>query len=173
MPASLPREAPHRRTAAQTARARLRRFATVLAAATCGLLATAATVPAAFAIARPDPGGGTGRLMRLPPATVRVVAGGMAGWQIILIAVGAAAIAAAAAVRLDRALTDRPAGLAITAWRSRPDRAEHHPGARHHDAQCPDGDLAGRAADGEDTALPLAVPAPGMPDIVESGRNLM
>jgi hypothetical protein len=38
MPASLPREAPHRRTAARTARARLRRFATVLAAATCGLV---------------------------------------------------------------------------------------------------------------------------------------
>jgi hypothetical protein len=47
--AYLPRRGTHPRTAARRAGARLRRLAGVLAAVTCGLLASAATVPAAFA----------------------------------------------------------------------------------------------------------------------------
>jgi hypothetical protein len=52
--------------------------------------------------------------VRLVPATtVRVVStGGMAGWQITLIAAGAAVAAAVAAVVLDRARAARRAGTA-------------------------------------------------------------
>lgn len=103
--------------------ARLRRLAAVLAVVTCGVLASAAVVPAAFAMVVPPPGGGvvphvgggTARPVPVPPATVRVItAGGMAGWQITLIAVGAAVLAAAAAVLLDRALAARRAASAQT-----------------------------------------------------------
>jgi hypothetical protein len=44
-----------------------------------------------------------------------VVAGGMAGWQITVIAIGAALVAATAAVFLDRALAARRAASATTA----------------------------------------------------------
>jgi len=43
------------------------------------------------------------------------MAGGMPGWQIALIAVGAALVAAAAAVTVDRTLSRRRPGSAITA----------------------------------------------------------
>ena len=107
MYAHLPRRGTHPGTAARRAGARLRRLAGLLAAVTCGLLAWAATVPAAFARPVPPPGGayGTARIAPVPVTTVRVVtAGGMAGWQITLIALGAALFAAAAAVFFDRAL---------------------------------------------------------------------
>ena len=98
---------------ARKAGARLRRLAGVLAAVTCGLLATAAIVPAAaFAMVIPPQGGsgGTTGVTPLPATTVRVVAtGGMAGWQITLNALGAARLAAAAAVHLDRARAGRRA----------------------------------------------------------------
>jgi lipopolysaccharide export LptBFGC system permease protein LptF len=43
-----------------------------------------------------------------PPSTpVQVISGGMAGWQITLIALGAALVAAALAVQLDRTLAAR------------------------------------------------------------------
>ena len=51
----------------------------------------------------------------------------MPGWQITLIAVGAAVVAAAAAVRLDRSLTIRRASLVIAARRFCLARAAHHP----------------------------------------------
>jgi hypothetical protein len=89
------------------AHARLHRLAAVLTTLTCALLASAAAVPAAFATPTPQPlpGGQFGPAAASPvPATVHVVTvGGMAGWQIALIAVGAALVAAAAAVLLDRA----------------------------------------------------------------------
>lgn len=116
--AHLPRRGTHPRTAARKAGARLRRLAGVLAAATCGLLASAAIVPAAFARVVPDPGGqyGTAPVAPVPATTVRVVtAGGMAGWQITLIALGAALVAAAAAVLFDRALAARRVAPATTA----------------------------------------------------------
>jgi hypothetical protein len=43
-----------------------------------------------------------------------VTAGGMPGWQITVIALGAALVAATAAVLLDRARAARQAGSAIT-----------------------------------------------------------
>jgi hypothetical protein len=101
---------PHPRTAARQAAAPLRRAAAALAALTCALLASAAIIPAASASIPITPGGPD-----VPPATVPVFAGGMAGWQITLIAVGAALVAAAAAVVLDRArATRRSASATIT-----------------------------------------------------------
>jgi hypothetical protein len=115
--AYLPRRETHPRTAARRAGARLRRLAGVLAAVTCGLLASAATVLAAFARVVP-PGGqyGTTHVAPVPATTVRVITtGGMAGWQITSIALGAALFAAAAAVLLYRALTARKAAPAAIA----------------------------------------------------------
>jgi hypothetical protein len=84
----------------------LRRLAGILAALATALLAvTAVAAPAAFADPVPPIGGG-GTVAPPPPAQV-VVAGGMPGWQIALIAIGAAILAAAAAVFLDRARTAR------------------------------------------------------------------
>ena len=98
---------PHPRTAARQAAALLRRAAAALAALTCALLASAAIVPAASASIPITPGGPD-----VPPATVAVFAGGMAGWQIILIALGAALIAATVAVVLDRTLAAHRAATA-------------------------------------------------------------
>jgi hypothetical protein len=80
----------------------IRRLAGALATLAAALLAAATAAPAAFALPRPPIGGGT----TASPPTVQVI-GGMPGWQIALIAVGAALLAAAAAVFLDRARTAR------------------------------------------------------------------
>ncbi len=97
------------RTPARKASARLRQLGGVIAAITCGLLASAIVVPAAFAMVIPA-GQADGTSVTPGPATTgRVItAGGMAGWQITMIALGAALFAAVAAVLLDRALTARP-----------------------------------------------------------------
>lgn len=105
------------RIPARKAGGRLSRLAAVLAAVTSGLLATFAIVPAAFAMYEPDQGGqyAPTRVARIPATTVRVVtAGGMPGWQITLIALGAALLAATAAVLLYRALATRRS-VALTA----------------------------------------------------------
>jgi hypothetical protein len=95
--------------------ARLGRLATVLAAVIAGLLASAAAATAAFA--NPVPVGDGGILPIAPaPATVQVIStGGMAGWQVALIAAGVALAAAAAAVFLDRKLAGRRRATATTA----------------------------------------------------------
>jgi hypothetical protein len=105
----LPRPESRPRAAAVRAGERLGRLAAVLAAVTCGLLAVVASGPAAFARPVPPPGGSfTTSVTPVVPATVRVVSsGGMAGWQIALIVIGAALVAAAAAIFLDRALAGR------------------------------------------------------------------
>jgi hypothetical protein len=101
--AHLPRRGSHLQPAALKVRSRLGRLAAVLAAVTCGLLASAATT-AAWARQVPQPG----LPAPVPPVPSTpshvVIAGGMAGWQITLIALGAAALAAAVAVVLDRVL---------------------------------------------------------------------
>jgi hypothetical protein len=87
---------------------RIRRIAGALAGlALCLGLAVAA--PAAFARTLPPFGvSGAVTTPAPPPAQVHtVVMGGMAGWQIALIAVGAALVAATIAVLLDRARTAR------------------------------------------------------------------
>jgi hypothetical protein len=82
---------------------RIRRLAGVLAGA---LLASAAAAPAALAVNRPLP---DGRPAFVPtyPASAAIAGGGMPGWQIALVAVGSALVAATVAVILDRALAAR------------------------------------------------------------------
>ena len=111
----LPLQEPQPRAAARQAAARLRRLAGLVAAVTCGLLASAVVAPAAFAMRVPLPGGLSGPLRPPPvPATgVRVVtADSMAGWQITLIALGAALAAAAAVILLGLARHTRRAASA-------------------------------------------------------------
>lgn len=112
--ALLPRQGCHRRTAERKAGAHLRRLAAVLAAVVCGLLASAAVVPAASAMIRvPGPGGAYGGNPAAPIVRV-VTSGGMAGWQIALIAAGAAVLGAAAAVLVDRVVAARRAASVLT-----------------------------------------------------------
>ena len=99
----------------------MRRLAGVLAGLAGVLMASAATVPAAFAGMNPIPWGpggyigdpyigtmGTGPVAPVPATTVHVInTGGMPGWQITLIAIGAALLAATVAVLLDRARATR------------------------------------------------------------------
>jgi hypothetical protein len=76
-----------------------------LAALATALLVAATAAPAAFAVPVPPVGGGGDGTVTPPP--VQVVGGGMPGWQIALIALGAAVVAAAVAVLLDRARAGR------------------------------------------------------------------
>jgi hypothetical protein len=100
----------HRRRTHLNTAARLRRVIAALAVVTCGLLGWAGAVPAASASIVPFPGGSYGPAPVTPGRTVQVItAGGMPGWQIALIAVTAALVAAAAAVFLDRARASRTA----------------------------------------------------------------
>lgn len=109
-----PHRGPHRRLAAGKAGMRLRRLAAILAAVISGLLASAAISPAAFAMEVP-PGGWSYGPVRPAPTVQVITGGGMPGWQITLIAIGAALLAAAAAVLLDRALAARRAASALAA----------------------------------------------------------
>jgi hypothetical protein len=83
---------------------RIHRCLGVVAALGGTLLTLAVAAPAALATI-PDPGGGPGP--GTLPASVTVVTGGMPGWQIVLIAAGAALAAAVAAVLADRAWAAR------------------------------------------------------------------
>jgi hypothetical protein len=169
MRAYLPGRGPHR-PIARSAGARPGRLAAVLAALAGAVLASAAVIPAASAgIVVPDLGGQYEPGSVTPPlgTGIRVITtGGMAGWQISLIAVGAAVVAAVAAVCLDRALTAGRAGLVIAARRSCLARAEHRPGACA--ARRPGAAFSNRAASARDRSLPAAH-APGTPDIVDFG----
>lgn len=83
----------------------IRRAAAILAALTGLAAALAASATPALA-SIPLPGGPTGAAEPVIPAVTRtVVVGGMPGWQIALIAVGAALLAAVGAVLADRART--------------------------------------------------------------------
>jgi len=90
---------------------RLARILAGLAAA--AVAAAVAAAPAAWASPYPPPGPRYGPVAppvhhTVVPAHAHViVAGGMAGWQIALIAVGAAILAATAAVLVERARTAR------------------------------------------------------------------
>jgi hypothetical protein len=86
----------------------IRRSAAALVGLAAALLVALGATPA-FARLEPDPGAGYVAPASVP-AQVQVrtiVAGGMPGWQIALIAVGAALLAAALAVLSDRALAAR------------------------------------------------------------------
>ena len=96
---------------------RIRRFATVLAGLAGALVAFGAT-PAFATLPPPDgPGVRTSHsgTITSPVEVHTVVVGGMPGWQIALIAVGAALLAATAAVLLDRARAARRKTIAATA----------------------------------------------------------
>ena len=111
----IPRTGSDLRAAARQAAARPRRLAAALAAVTCALLASA-LVPAASAheLVRDPPAGSPLAPVPAPAAPV-VTVGGMPGWQIILIAVGAALVTAIAAVFLDRVLAARRSAASTTA----------------------------------------------------------
>jgi len=92
---------PSRRRTYPHAAARLRRITAALAVVAGGVLAWAAAIPAASASIIPVPGDGP--YGPVPAPAVRVITvGGMPGWQITLIAIAAALVAATAAVFLDR-----------------------------------------------------------------------
>ena len=98
---------------------RIRRYLAVLAGLAGAVLALAGAAPAAFARPLPPPGGSDGSSAPAPMQVITV--GGMPGWQIALIAFGAALVAAVAAVLLDRA---RLARRHVTATASRPGTAQ-------------------------------------------------
>jgi hypothetical protein len=78
-----------------------------LAGLGCALMAFAGTASVAFATEVPPPGGPAG-IGPAPAVSVpTVVTGGMPGWQIALIALGAALLAATIAVFLDRTRAGR------------------------------------------------------------------
>lgn len=65
----------------------------------------------------PDPGGSSGvaPAPAVPTVTHTVVVGGMPGWQITLIAIGAALLGATVAMLLDRARATRQNAVAAAA----------------------------------------------------------
>jgi hypothetical protein len=81
---------------------RIRRTVTALGWLALTWLGLAVAAPAAFAVNEPAPDGGSAGDSVV---TVTRTVGGMLGWQIALIAVGAALTAAALAVLADRART--------------------------------------------------------------------
>jgi hypothetical protein len=92
----------------------IRRFAGILAGLAGLAAALVAFATPAFASLPPEPGGPGGapvppNPVPAPPPVIHttVVTGGMPGWQITLIAVGAALLAATLAVLADRAWTAR------------------------------------------------------------------
>ncbi len=103
MSAPIPRRRAHPHTAARQAAPRSRRLAAATATLTWALLASTVLAPAAWAENVMMLPGGEAR----PSTPVQVISGGMAGWQITLIALGAALAAAAVAVHLDRTLAAR------------------------------------------------------------------
>jgi len=83
----------------------IRRYAAVLAGL-IGSLVVFGTAAPAFAVIPGSGGGPDGPAS--PPAVVRtMVVGGMPGWQIALIAIGSALLAATAAIIADRARSRR------------------------------------------------------------------
>ncbi len=95
----------------------VRRLVGILTGLAASLVAAIAIAPSAFAMVDPPPGGPLSRFEPQPVANLQhpqvpvhthtAIAIGMPGWQIALIAVGAAIVAAALAVLLDRALATR------------------------------------------------------------------
>lgn len=96
----------HRETHPHIA-APLRRITVALAVVTGGLLAWASVVPAASASIIPIPPDGPYGPATTPGTPLMIPVGGMPGWQITVIALAAALVAATAAVILDRAWAGR------------------------------------------------------------------
>jgi hypothetical protein len=117
MNTQLPHPDTRPRAGAPAAGRRLGRLAAVLTTVIGGMLAFAAAGPDAFARPIPPPGGSWATSVTpVSPATVQALGtGGMAGWQVALIATGAAVLAAAAAIVLDRTLVRRRGVTATSA----------------------------------------------------------
>jgi hypothetical protein len=115
----------------------LRRLAGGLAALAGTLAALAAAAPPSSAMV-PHPGAPA-----VAPAVRTIVAGGMPGWQITLIALGAALVAATAAVLLDRARARRRNRGAQT---GRPAAGAVRPAASSRDASSRDARRADHVA---------------------------
>jgi hypothetical protein len=113
MTTQLSRPETHPRTAMSSAGAYLGRLAAILA----GLAVAVLVATPASARLEPDSGAGYVAPASVPPSVqVRTIAaGGMRGWQIALIAIGAALVAAAAAIFLDRMLASRRDATATSA----------------------------------------------------------
>ena len=94
----------------------IRRLTAALAGLAGALLAFAAVAPAALAQTFPPrPPGWDKHPPPLGAGIHTVVAGGMPGWQIALIAIGAALLAATVAVLLDRAWAARRKTITVAA----------------------------------------------------------
>ncbi len=94
------------------------RLIAVLVGLAWAWLGLAAASPAAFAQTAVFPvpdGGGNDAPAAVPAITRVVVAGGMPGWQIALIAISAAVFAAAGAVLVDHARAARRRAVTVTA----------------------------------------------------------
>jgi hypothetical protein len=94
------------------------RLIAVLAGLAWAWLGLAAASPSAFAQTAVFPvpaGGGSDAPAAVPAITRVVVAGGMPGWQIALIAICAAVSAAASAVLVYRAIAARRQAVTVTA----------------------------------------------------------
>jgi hypothetical protein len=90
----------------------IRRLATAVAGLALTWLGLAVAAPAAFAVTEPAPDGGSAGGPAISGIVTRtVVVGGMPGWQIALIAVGAALAAAGLAVLTYRARSGRKSAL--------------------------------------------------------------
>ena len=85
----------------------IRRVTAALAALAAAWVACVAAAPTAFATHVPPPGMGDQGGQAMPSPVHTVMVGGMLGWQITLIAAGAALLAAVLAVLLDRARAAR------------------------------------------------------------------
>ena len=93
----------------------IRRIAGLLAGL-AGAVVALGTTPAFASRVPPESGGSAGA--PVPPAPVpahTIIAGGMPGWQIALIAAGAALVAATVAVLLDRARATRRKAITTAA----------------------------------------------------------
>lgn len=84
----------------------IRRLACIVAGLATAGLALGTASPAAFAYRLP-PQGGPGTPAHAPAQVHTIVTGGTSGWQIVLIAIAAAVLAAVPALVLDRAWAAR------------------------------------------------------------------
>ena len=84
----------------------IRRIVVMVTGLAGAALTLTAVSPAAFATRVPPPGD-SGGPAPVPPQIHTIVTGGMPGWQITLIAIGAALLAAVLAVFLDRTQAGR------------------------------------------------------------------
>jgi hypothetical protein len=91
----------------------LRRFLGLLVAGVLALPILAVTAPAALAMHVPP--GGTADVSSVPPPAQVIITGGMSGWQITLITLAAALLAALTAILLDRAWVTHHAARRTTA----------------------------------------------------------